>query len=139
MRHLFECCKREWDIEEWHKRKNNFNAPSFYFNSYAAEQGVQETQQSNSELYGRLKKLRDRICHTKDLPVFMVASSKTLDEMARYLPQSSDELRKITGFGDAKIKQYGTEFLEIIEEYMEANELTSRMSEKPAKTKKKSP
>ncbi|MBK8142258.1 MAG: HRDC domain-containing protein [Chitinophagaceae bacterium] len=43
----------------------------------------------------------------RDLPIFIVAVSNTIDEMAMYLPQTLTELRKISGFGDTKIEQYG--------------------------------
>ena len=34
-----------------------------------------------------------------------------------YLPQTLDELEKISGFGKAKIENYGQQFLDIITKY----------------------
>jgi ATP-dependent DNA helicase RecQ len=84
-----------------------------------------------------LRELRDTICSKKDLPIYIVAGSATLDEMARYIPQTLTELRKISGFGDAKIKQYGQQFLDLIIEYSSANHLSSLIHEKAPKREKK--
>ena len=59
-------------------------------------------------LHQQLRRLRDSICAKKDLPVYYVVTGKTLDEMACYLPQTLDELEKISGFGKAKIENYGS-------------------------------
>jgi ATP-dependent DNA helicase RecQ len=57
--------------------------------------------------------------------------------MARYLPQSLPELRKISGFGDAKIEQYGQQFLDIILEYCKERNLSSLIHEKIPKRERK--
>jgi superfamily II DNA helicase RecQ len=84
-----------------------------------------------------LKKLRDTICSKKNLPIFYVAGSKTLEEMTTYLPQTLDELEQISGFGKAKVERYGNEFLSIIKKYSLENNLFSRISEKQPKGKRK--
>ena len=50
-----------------------------------------------------------------------------------YLPQTLTELRKISGFGDAKIQQYGQQFLDVILEYCTNNNLSSLIHEKSPK------
>ena len=71
------------------------------------------------------------------MPVYLVASSRTLDEMTTYLPQTLEELRQISGFGPAKINSYGSQFLEIIIEYCSKNNLSSNISEKIPKRNRK--
>jgi ATP-dependent DNA helicase RecQ len=68
----------------------------------------------------------------------MVANSQTLDEMTRYLPQSLEELEKISGMGEAKIRQYGKSFLDIILEYCHEHDLSSHIAEKTPKRERKS-
>jgi hypothetical protein len=53
-----------------------------------------------------------------------VASGKSIDEMAEYLPQNLDELVKLSGFGKAKAKLYGQQFLEVITGYCHDHDLT---------------
>ncbi len=122
--------------EKWHQRKKSFVLPSFNINAYA---GVSDrrTDSPHPALFMKLKALRDSICLKKDMPVYLVAGSSSLDEMSRYLPQTPGELRKISGFGDAKVEQYGRQFLDIILSYCDERELVSLIDEKPAKRERK--
>jgi len=124
------------DTEAWHKKKRSFTIPPFPVNAYAAY--AQPKQQSpNPILHQQLRKLRDAICAKKDLPIYIVAGSKTIDEMSMYLPQTLAELRKISGFGDAKIEQYGQQFLDIITDYCKERNLSSSINEKSPKRERK--
>jgi ATP-dependent DNA helicase RecQ len=88
-------------------------------------------------LHQRLRKLRDSICAKSDLPIYIVAGTNTLNEMARYLPQALTELRKISGFGDAKTQKYGQQFLDIILGYCNEKGLSSLIHEKSPKRERK--
>jgi hypothetical protein len=123
------------DAERWHNRRKKFILPSFGVNAYAGI-ATQRVESPHPVLYQQLRKLRDTICAKKDLPIYIVAGSSTLDEMARYLPQSLPELRRISGFGDAKIKQYGQQFLDVILEYSLEKGLVSLIHEKSDKKEK---
>ncbi|MEJ0106194.1 MAG: helix-turn-helix domain-containing protein [Bacteroidota bacterium] len=128
------------DIEAWHRRKKSFTLPLFSVNAYAAAAGSQQKSYSpHPFLHQQLRKMRDSICAKKDLPIYIVAGSKTIDEMAMYLPQTLTELRKISGFGDAKIEQYGQQFLNIVLEYCKENDLSSLIEEKSPKRERKEP
>jgi len=50
-----------------------------------------------------------------------------------------DEMRKISGIGDLKLQKYGADFLEVVMDYCDRNNLTSRISLKTPKheTKKR--
>lgn len=71
------------------------------------------------------------------MPIYYVASSKTLEEMATYLPQTIDELKMVNGFGEAKAESYGDQFLEIIQQYAAEKNLSSTIAEKRPKRKRK--
>ena len=118
-----------FDIESFLRRKAGFKLPAFTVNSYA---GAQEKQfdHPHPQLYQLLRKKRDALCAAKDLPIYMVAGSATLDEMARFLPGTHAELREITGFGEAKVSRYGDAFLDIILEYTDEHGLVSLMTER---------
>lgn len=120
------------DGENWHRKKNEFVVPPFSVNVYAGSTD-KKIQGEHPALYQQLKKLRDTICSQKDLPIYMVASSKGLEEMTVFLPQTADELQQITGFGKTKVESYGQQFLEIIQQYCEPRGLSSRISEKEPK------
>ncbi len=133
---LLEGFGGRFDIEAFHRRKKAFVLPSFAVNAYAGISN-QKTDNPHPGLYYELKKLRDIICSKKDLPVYLVAGSRTLDEMAIYLPQTIGELEQISGFGKAKLETYGKEFLKIIQSYCNKHNLSSRIAEKIPKRRRK--
>ncbi|MBO9681205.1 MAG: helix-turn-helix domain-containing protein [Flavisolibacter sp.] len=126
----------KFNMENFHHRKKSFVAPSFGVNAYAGA-SEKKVELAHPALYYQLKKLRDSICSKKNLPIYFVASSNTLEEMSTYLPQTLEELEQISGFGKSKIETYGDEFLSIITAYSLENNLTSNISEKVPKRKRK--
>jgi hypothetical protein len=126
----------KFNMENFHRRKKSFSAPSFGINAYAGA-SEKKVELAHPALYYQLKKLRDNICARKNLPIYFVASSKTLEEMTSYLPQTLEELERIGGFGKSKVETYGNEFLSIIKEYCLENNLSSNISEKSPKRKRK--
>jgi PIF1-like helicase/Helix-turn-helix domain/HRDC domain/Helicase len=135
-RHLLDGSTGGYDTESWHRRRNSFILPSFSVNAYATA-SKQKTESPHPLLHQQLRKLRDAICSKKDIPIYIVAGSKTIDEMAEYLPQTPEELRKISGFGDVKTETYGNQFLDIIRQYSKEHDLTSRITERSPKRERK--
>ena len=135
-KYLMEGLSGAFDIEKHHKRKKDFILPAFSVNVYAGE-AKERTESPHPVLHQRLRKLRDNICSKADLPIYIIAGTSTLDEMSRYLPQTLVEIRKISGFGDAKTEKYGQQFLDIILEYCGEKNLSSLIHEKNPKKEKK--
>ncbi|MGN6163194.1 MAG: helix-turn-helix domain-containing protein [Flavisolibacter sp.] len=125
-----------FDMETFHRRKKTFVVPPFGVNAYAGA-NEPKAELAHPGLFYQLKKLRDSICSKKNLPIYIVAGSKTLEEMANYLPQTLEELEQISGFGKTKVGTYGSQFLSVIEEYCKQNSLPSNMADKPSKRKRK--
>ena len=67
----------------------------------------------------------------------MVVAQKTLQNLSGEMPRSKAELSKISGFGIIKIKQYGDEILEIINEFCEANGIEGSKIQEGIKSVKK--
>ncbi|TAD83545.1 MAG: hypothetical protein EAY75_14735, partial [Bacteroidetes bacterium] len=88
-------------------------------------------------LMRQLRQLRDNLSAESGLPIYMVASTTTIDQMARYLPQSLDELRGISGFGDVKLAQFGQQFLNGIATYCAQHQLEGNMAALAPKREKK--
>jgi nucleoside-triphosphatase THEP1 len=137
-RYLFQACTDYMDVAAWQKAKQQFVLPSFSANSYggASEQRLQST---HPILYQQLKKLRDSICARTNMPIYMVAGSKSLLEMAEFLPMTNEDLVQISGFGPARVEKYGQQFLEIIQNYCHENGLETRIAEKEGGKEKKAP
>ncbi len=132
---MLEGFNGKFDINAFCLRKLKFILPSIHINAYAGAT-EKRTNSPHPVLHQKLRKVRELICAKKDVPIYIVAGTNTIDEMARYLPQSLKELRKISGFGDVKIKQYGQQFLDQIIEYCEEHNLSSLIKEKVPKKEK---
>ncbi|MDQ6610647.1 MAG: helix-turn-helix domain-containing protein [Bacteroidota bacterium] len=123
-------------IDKYQQSRKLFITPAFGVNAYAGA-GEKKVDLKHPSLFYSLKKLRDTLCFKKSVPIYLVAGSKTLDEMATYLPQTIQELEQISGFGKAKVESYGRQFLEIIKAYAGDRNLSSNMVEKGAVRKRK--
>lgn len=85
------------------------------------------------DLFDDLRKVRTVFAQNDNVPPYVVFSDATLVEMATYLPHDEQELRKISGVGDLKLEKYGADFLEVITDYCDLNNLTSRINLKTPK------
>ncbi len=77
-----------------------------------------------------LKAIRNRLAQAEGVPAYLIFSDATLLEMATYLPQSTLDLRKISGFGEVKLARYGQEFLQATKQYCAEHDLTTRIEQK---------
>ncbi len=128
--HLIVGCKEGFSMLKYQQQKNSFKLPVFSLNTYAGIKSNKRTNGPNQELYNSLRDLRDQIAIEEDMPIYLVASSNTLDEMTRYLPHDLKELKKITGFGDVKIERFGMQFIDVILLYCKEKNLASLIHEK---------
>ncbi|CAF1467254.1 unnamed protein product [Adineta steineri] len=121
---LLYSLKDGFSINNYYHFKRNYQAKPFNVNAYA---GVTHKQidSPRPELYKELRLLRDEISKQNNMPIYLIAGSATLDEMARFLPQTNEELLLITGFGKAKTERFGKQFLDVINEYALNNNLSS--------------
>jgi ATP-dependent DNA helicase RecQ len=90
-----------------------------------------------AELLSRLKNIRRNIAERENVPAYIIVSDATLLEMATYLPQSLDELRLISGFGDIKLARYGRELLQPVKDYAKEKGLESKIAYKSAKRERR--
>lgn len=68
-------------------------------------------------LFEELNKLRGEIASREGVAPYIVFSDMTLLEMAEYRPKNRWEMLKIRGVGNQKFKNYGNEFLKVINSY----------------------
>ena len=127
--------KLPFEVENYFDVKNSFRQSDFKPSSYART-GSKKISSKNPKLYFLLLELRNRLCEPENLPIYLVANSKTLLEMADYLPSTDSDLLNISGFGPAKVAKYGYEFLKIINKYAKENNLETQMPEKAEEKKK---
>ncbi|MBS1744859.1 MAG: helix-turn-helix domain-containing protein, partial [Bacteroidetes bacterium] len=124
-KYLLQSCLPKFTVGQYFQNKKSFVAPAFGMNAYATAATENKKDSPHPILHKQLRELRNKICEQKNLPVYMVVSTATIDEMAEYLPQDMNEIVMIKGFGNAKAKQYGKPFLDVIKAYCEEHHLSS--------------
>jgi PIF1-like helicase/Helix-turn-helix domain/HRDC domain len=108
-------------------------------NRLTKTQNLSNSSGNKIDLYGSLKVWRDGIANEKDLEKYMVIAQKTLQSLAEEMPRSKGQLAQISGLGNIKIKQYGDEILDIINEFCEANNIEVKEIQEGTKALKKLP
>ncbi|WP_372949285.1 DNA helicase RecQ [Mariniphaga sp.] len=74
-------------------------------------------------LFSMLKDLRKKVAKRKNLPPFVIFQDPSLADMSIQYPVSIEELQKIQGVGQGKARRYGQEFVDLIKNYVEENEI----------------
>ena len=68
----------------------------------------------DENLFAALKAKRKELAAAQNLPPYVIFHDKTLRDMAAGKPASPDELMRIGGVGERKMKKYGEAFLAVI-------------------------
>ena len=74
-------------------------------------------------LYSILKDTRKKLSKQLNVPPFVIFQDPSLEAMATTYPITYEELQNIPGVGAGKAKRYGDEFLKIIKDYVEENDI----------------
>lgn len=74
-------------------------------------------------LFEELRNLRYKISQEREIAPYMIFHNSALEEMAAYLPKTKEEFLKIKGVGLKKYESYGEEFIQVIVDYSEKEEL----------------
>ena len=87
------------------------------------EQNMIGSSAADMELFSILKDLRKKVGKMHDVPPYVIFQDPSLEAMATFYPITQEELQNIPGVGAGKAKRYGAEFLKVIKEYVEENEI----------------
>jgi ATP-dependent DNA helicase RecQ len=78
---------------------------------------------SDQALLELLKSLRKKIAKEKNVPPYVVFQDPSLEEMATTYPSNVNELAQVNGVGMGKVQKFGKPFLDLINKYVEDNEI----------------
>lgn len=81
------------------------------------------TSAADDELFSILKDLRKKLSKKMEVPPFVIFQDPSLEAMATTYPVTMEELQNIPGVGAGKAKRYGEEFLKIIKNHVQENEI----------------
>jgi ATP-dependent DNA helicase RecQ len=73
-------------------------------------------QGMDKKVFGRLRELRAGLAREERLPPYCIFHDRTLREMVSTLPKTPEELLRIVGVGEVKLKKYGQSFLRLLNE-----------------------
>ena len=80
----------------------------------AASEGMEGGPQG--AILAALKKKRLELAREEGVAAYMIFADKTLIEMVEAMPSTLDEMRRVQGVGEIKLKRYGEIFLEALAE-----------------------
>ena len=78
---------------------------------------------ADEKLVKLLKDLRKKVAIRLGVPPFAVFQDPSLDDMALKYPINLDELSKVHGVGEGKARKFGKDFVKIILEYVNENDV----------------
>jgi len=79
---------------------------------------------ADETLLKMLKDLRRKQAHKLEIPPYVIFQDPSLEDMALKYPVSMEELTNVYGVGEGKARKYGKPFLELIDRYVEENDIT---------------
>ncbi len=86
-------------------------------------QGIMGSGAADDVLFSILKDLRRKLSKKLDVPPFVIFQDPSLEAMATSYPITFEELQNIPGVGAGKAKRYGDDFIKVIKDYVEENEI----------------
>lgn len=78
---------------------------------------------TDEALFEMLKDLRKQVAKEKNVPPFVVFLENSLKDMATNYPTTLEELEKISGVSKGKALKFGKKFVQLIEKYVEENDI----------------
>ena len=74
-------------------------------------------------LFKMLKDLRQRLAKEKGFPPYVIVQDPAMEEMCTQYPISLDEIAQIGGVGKGKAQKFGKPFIDLIQHYVNENEI----------------
>jgi ATP-dependent DNA helicase RecQ len=75
------------------------------------------TGSADHALFEALRACRSALAKAQAVPAYVILPDRSLLDMARRKPATVEEMAGIHGVGDAKLKRFGGEFLEVVRRY----------------------
>ena len=133
LEHLVEKDIEEYGLLKITDKGRKFLKKPYPFKMVLNHQFEEEGQEDNEAgggtaaadpaLFAMLKDLRKEVAQRKNLPPFVIFLENSLEDMATHYPTTTEELEKIQGVSKGKALRYGKKFIELIDKYVEENDI----------------
>ena len=127
------------DIESYgvlkltNKGEEFLKSPTSFMMSEDHDYGVDVMQNAHSQarvsavvdevLIKLLKDLRKKVSKKLDLPPYVIFQDPSIEDMALKYPITLEEMSYVHGVSEGKAKKYGKEFVTLIKDYVEENDI----------------
>ncbi|MCX6694205.1 MAG: HRDC domain-containing protein, partial [Methanomicrobiales archaeon] len=81
---------------------------------------------AHDQLFDRLREVRSQLAATQGYAPFMVAHDRHLREMVERMPDTREEIARMSGMGEKRAAKYGDAFLAVIREYRSMPQVAGR-------------
>ncbi len=134
-----QLCKEGFFMAEFQTRKKAYIIPADVVNAYENTGSFSNPSELKNELYQILIQKRNQLAELHNKPRYLIISTVAIQDMSQLLPTTLDQLKNINGFGTIKLRQYGNDFLHLINEFCATHSLESKIADEPVipKTKEK--
>jgi hypothetical protein len=95
------------------------------------------TDSRHPVLYERIRAWRKIKAEEENLPHYRIISQRAVLGISNTLPGNKPQLLKVNGLGRRKLEKYGSEIMEIVNDYCSENNLTSTTANAEEKKQKK--
>ena len=89
----------------------------------AAEAAHTAADVLDQPLFDILMRLRRQVGKQKNVPPYIVFQEASIKGMATRYPMSIEEMKNIDGVSEGKARRYGRDFIKVIKEYVDENEI----------------
>ncbi|MEL6719488.1 MAG: helix-turn-helix domain-containing protein, partial [Bacteroidota bacterium] len=79
------------------------------------------------ELYAQLLQWRQEEANSQGVSAYDILYTRILVDLVKALPTEKKTLKKVKGIGPAKVRQYGKDIIQIIEQYCEEKDIASNL------------
>ena len=89
----------------------------------SSERAPVNTKPYDEKLFEMLKVLRKQVAKQKNLPPYVIFQDPSLEEMATTFPTNKEDLAAVNGVGMGKVNKFGKDFLDLIQKYVDDNDI----------------
>ena len=137
---LLDLSLKEFSHIEYIKTKNQLLSTDE--KEFLKEKGIKQEEEKktiedtevldvkDNELFEALREWRYAKCKEQEINAYRIITQKTLIQIVNNKPKTEEELLKLHGIGEAKLKEFGNEILEIVQEYTSTKEEKGEENEK---------
>ncbi len=130
-------CSKGFNISNYLETRAKASIEKAYKTKKDVSEDLAPDHLAHPKLFNLIKQWRNRLANAENLSHYRIISRKAMMQIADTLPLNKNELLDIKGLGIKKIKQYGGEILDIIQHYIEENEMEEKVEDKPLVIPKK--